>query len=101
MDIDIAEPVVYVLANEDRSFVHVGATWTLHSTIFNIRRNPSEYFSCDYGYLKVVYIQRFDTYSEAKIYRSYLAVAMRLFKRIIIGIHNPKWRDLLPNEDIM
>jgi putative endonuclease len=86
---------VYMMTNETHSVIYAGFTTDLPTRVWehSTKANP-ESFTARYNVNKLVYFEGFLSIPEAESAERYIKGKKREWKKALITKHNPRWKDL-------
>jgi len=90
------EPCVYIMANECRGTLYIGATSDLTQRVWQHKNKAMEGFSATYGLKRLVWFECHPTMEEAILREKAMKKWRRTWKIDAIESMNPEWRDLYP-----
>ena len=85
---------VYIMSNRNNTTLYVGGTNDLMRRVYEHRNRLIKGFTSQYGLIKLVYFEYFDSEEQAILREKYLKKCYRKTKNKLINERNPLWLDL-------
>ena len=85
---------VYIMSNRNNTTLYVGVTNDLIRRVYEHRNRLIKGFTSQYGLIKLVYFECFDSEEQAILREKYLKKCYRKTKNKLINERNPLWLDL-------
>ncbi|MBE6453991.1 MAG: GIY-YIG nuclease family protein [Alphaproteobacteria bacterium] len=85
---------VYIMSNRNNTTLYVGVTNDLMRRVYEHRNRLIKGFTSQYGLIKLVYFECFDSEEQAILREKYLKKCYRKTKNKLINERNPLWLDL-------
>lgn len=87
---------VYIMSNVPSGTLYVGVTSAIAARVAQHRAGTGSEFCRDYGLIRLVHVETYDTIIEAIAREKQLKAWKRRWKLNLIGRNNPSWDDLSP-----
>lgn len=85
---------VYIMTNKPRGALYVGVTADIASRVFQHRQGKGSDFCRQYGLVRLVHVERYESIEEAIAREKSMKAWTRSWKLDLIGRSNPVWDDL-------
>ncbi len=93
--------VTYILASRPRGVLYTGITGDLSYRVFQHKHKVNQSFTMQYSVKRLVYYEMFYDPGEAIAREKHIKKWNREWKIKIIEKHNPEWKDLYENGEIL
>ena len=90
---------VYILASQRNGTLYIGVTSDLFNRLEQHREGTGSSFVRKYGVQRLVYFEEYLLYADAVRRETNLKRWKRAWKIALIEEHNPRWLDLLQQQD--
>jgi len=85
---------VYFLSNKPEGMIYIGVTNSLPRRIYEHKQKIIDGYSKKYNLTKLIYVEEYNTPSEAIVREKQLKNWHRKWKVDLIEVNNPGWKDL-------
>ncbi|HKU98411.1 MAG TPA: GIY-YIG nuclease family protein [Vineibacter sp.] len=90
---------VYFMTNYSRRVLYIGVTNDVERRIWEHRQGKGSEFAKTYHVDRLVYVEEYPTAPEAIAREKQLKGWKRVRKNALVAESNPKWEDLVPEEN--
>ncbi|EIC28360.1 MULTISPECIES: GIY-YIG nuclease family protein [Methylomicrobium] len=91
------QPCVYILASGRNGTLYVGVTSDLIGRVYQHRQKMIQGFTARYGVDQLVWYETHEQMESAIMREKQIKKWSRVFKKRLIELDNPAWRDLWPD----